>query len=148
MVKEKVNTKEANQIYLWLNILHVAFLTYYVIRVLRLVDIFRVDNIEKWGILIAFIVISNLLAVYAKRKGGIMNPIKSNQLAKILQRAAIITFLAGVLLPLVLQYNYNLRYIALLSIPLMIGATYYGFKDIITGDDNEVIDDFDFNDDA
>ena len=146
MSDNEVNTREANQIYLWLNIMHVAFITYYVIRVFRFVDLFPRRGLQHWLILIGFIVLSNVLAVYAKRKGGIMNPIKSNRLARILQRAGYISFVIGILLTAVLHYNHNLKYISLLSIPLLIISIYYGYKDIITGDDNEILDDFDLND--
>jgi len=147
MSRVEVNSKQSNSIYLAMNVLHLCFVIYFVVRELRFIDLRSFGGIAFWIILIGFIIVSNLLAVYAKRRGGVMNPVKSNGLARILQTSAIILFMAGIIVPNLFRMDPDFRYIAALSIPLYVAAIFFAHKDIISGDDTDILDDFDLNGD-
>ncbi|MGB1103860.1 MAG: hypothetical protein ACPG21_09550 [Crocinitomicaceae bacterium] len=148
MSKRTVNTKVSNQIYLLINLLHLLFVIYFVVRELRFIDPGFSDSGRFWILLIGFLIVSNLLAVYAKRKGGVINPVKGVQLARILQTSAIIFFMAGIILPALFRMDYQFRYVSALSIPLYIAAIFYAHKDMISGDDSDLLDDFEIGNDG
>lgn len=148
MSKRTVNTKVSNQIYLLINLLHLLFVIYFVVRELRFIDPGFSNSGRFWILLIGFLIVSNLLAVYAKRKGGVINPVKVVQLARILQTSAIIFFMAGIILPALFRMDYQFRYVSALSIPLYIAAIFYAHKDMISGDDSDPLDDFEIGNDG
>lgn len=146
MVEIRRNSKLANQVYLLISVLSIAFMSYYVFRMFRFEGLLAVDRRCHTLFLIGFIILVNFLNIYAKNNGGYVNPMRSNKKARVLNLVAIALFVSGILFSGVFRYDHGFIYLSVLSIPMSILATFIGHNGVLGRADSDLIDDFDLPD--
>jgi hypothetical protein len=137
MVNKQDITK-ANQIYLFHNLLNLAFYSYFILRIFNVADLRGLTEGVSLYIIIAIILVLNLLRVYAKKLGGIENPIRKMTRPKVLSFSASVLFMLGVMMSLMLDPRSI--WISVLCVPAKAIAIILTLKTIGT-DDNELLDD-------
>ena len=145
MAEQVKNSKLANQIYLLINVLNLGFFVYIFARIFNLVNVRELTRGVYLVILIAFIVLMNVLANYAKRNGGTVNPIRGIMRARIIHTVSVVILIGGILGVSLFSFNRNVLYISLLAIPLDIYAIYLAHNDTVITDETDLLDDFDLD---
>ncbi len=145
MAEQLRNSKLANQIYLLINVLNTGFLVYFVARSFNLMDLVGVTRGWYLWIIIGFVGLLNILAVYARKNGGIVNPLRSNKKARMIHLASLAFFIAGIVLVSVMNFDRSFIYISVLGIPIDIYAIYIAQNESKVIQETDLIDDFEID---
>lgn len=134
--------KRALQIYHVVNLLHILFYAYILIRVLNIGNARDIIRGNSLYILIAYILVIVGLGMYAKSIGkGFENPMKTVRTARILHFISIAVFVLAFIL--FRRFNENFIFLILLSFPIDIIAFIIAYRNsVIPEKRSDVIDDF------
>jgi len=134
--------RKALQIYHVINVLHIVFYAYILIRAMNVGNARAIIQDNSLYILLVYVAVVIGLNFYAKKIGnGFENPMKTVRTARILHFVSIVIFV----LAFILFQRYDQRYILLilLSFPIDIVAFIFAYKNsIIPEERQDVIDHF------
>lgn len=142
----KKNSSLANQIYMLVNGLNTAFMGYIIATSFYRFDWYQYIGVWSVSILIGMVILLNALTSYARKNGGVLNPMRAIKGARRLHQLAILFFLAGIILPRLTDIG-GFRYLSILAIPIDIIGIYIAHSNAEVKDETDLIDDFEIDED-
>lgn len=134
--------RRALYIYHFLNLLHIAFYAYIMVRALNIANARAIIQGNSIYILIGYVVVYLGLSMYAKNIGkGLENPMRTVKWARILHFLSLAIFVAAFVL--FQRYDQKYIYLMLVSFPVDVFAFILAYRNSqLINRPNDLLDDF------